>query len=582
MAGNILTIQWPHTNFRPLAQITVVDAGVGDCNIVDFCHYSPNLKGYEDKPWRRTIIDTGPPNQKIQRTLAKLVEEQTLPVQSSLARPVVPVVHELQITHIDSDHIGNAEFLTKHLRKIHKNKNWSHKISTIFQRFPNPWPEGLCLDQKGLVPQDFGLGVWYVSYRLAPDIFKDWATYMSNLGIDIFVRLAPHNDFSKIGMWYETTQDEVPALIFEYTEKDVSNNAPLKPKIAWEMEAMCDGELVGYGQDVLDERPQIPSPAGQQSNPSLGVHRKPINKLRKFNRKGRLVNAQKYFSSVVQLDSLAATVARDPQIFVQLDPEAGRQHTIAHAQNPGQIAPGIQVLASPNTVLLRKLLRYAIIFRWRDTVTGKSAALNHSGEVTNRASIVTAFYRKDLGLNMLFTGDAHDKDCDIRNTIMGWIGGDWQSPVCHVDVLKIPHHGSDKSTTSEFYSIVQAKVYLICGRHNEQYGNPKFSSLKAIVETFRNRSGPFYLFFSNPDADINGELKGSKFPSAVLQLLNDPDLKPTPLLKYEMWKLRALPGNHPAKETMNVFGTILIGADTNGALRVKFDKRQWVQMGPPV
>lgn len=65
--------------------------------------------------------------------------------------------------------------------------------------------------------------------------------------------------------------------------------------------------------------------------------------------------------------------------------------------------------------------------------------------VLNRASIITAITRPDLthidtpndpGLSMLFTGDAYDQECEIRNTLAAWRGYQPIFPM-FVDVLKV-------------------------------------------------------------------------------------------------------------------------------------------------
>lgn len=85
------------------------------------------------------------------------------------------------------------------------------------------------------------------------------------------------------------------------------------------------------------------------------------------------------------------------------------------------------------------------------------------GEIHNMASIVSLFQRYASGsavrpglnrkgepiikerenvgesvFKMLFTGDAHDRDCTLRNTVDAFVGGKPQ----RVDVLKVDHHPS--------------------------------------------------------------------------------------------------------------------------------------------
>ena len=51
----------------------------------------------------------------------------------------------------------------------------------------------------------------------------------------------------------------------------------------------------------------------------------------------------------------------------------------------------------------------------------------------------------------------------------------------HVDVLKVPHHGSDRNTTREFFNTVIAEYYIISA--NGRDDNPSISTLKWIIES---------------------------------------------------------------------------------------------------
>ncbi len=85
-------------------------------------------------------------------------------------------------------------------------------------------------------------------------------------------------------------------------------------------------------------------------------------------------------------------------------------------------------------------------------------------EPTNRLSTVMVLSNKDRGkrdFSALFTGDAHDRvpsSKDIRGTVV--------TPQ-HFSVMKVPHHGSARSTSADFYHQYTADVYLI----SSHYGN---------------------------------------------------------------------------------------------------------------
>jgi hypothetical protein len=50
----------------------------------------------------------------------------------------------------------------------------------------------------------------------------------------------------------------------------------------------------------------------------------------------------------------------------------------------------------------------------------------------------------------------------------------------HVDVLKVPHHGSDRNISSEFFNTVIADYYVISANGGDD--NPSIDTLKWIIE----------------------------------------------------------------------------------------------------
>lgn len=83
--------------------------------------------------------------------------------------------------------------------------------------------------------------------------------------------------------------------------------------------------------------------------------------------------------------------------------------------------------------MMRRILlgRYAI-----DAESGSpDGTVELDADDVNRASIVTAFSRYDANFYMLFTGDAYDAECDIRDTIISWDRS--LAPKIQLDVLKV-------------------------------------------------------------------------------------------------------------------------------------------------
>ena len=54
----------------------------------------------------------------------------------------------------------------------------------------------------------------------------------------------------------------------------------------------------------------------------------------------------------------------------------------------------------------------------------------------------------------------------------------------HIDILKVPHHGSDRNTSIEFFEIVDANYYVISA--NGRDDNPSLDTLRWIIESGKN------------------------------------------------------------------------------------------------
>jgi beta-lactamase superfamily II metal-dependent hydrolase len=65
----------------------------------------------------------------------------------------------------------------------------------------------------------------------------------------------------------------------------------------------------------------------------------------------------------------------------------------------------------------------------------------------------------------------------------------------HVDVLKLPHHGSERDVDKDFFKTVTADKYIISA--NGRYGNPDLSTLSWIVETAKEQKRNIEIFITN-------------------------------------------------------------------------------------
>lgn len=216
-----------------------------------------------------------------------------------------------------------------------------------------------------------------------------------------------------------------------------------------------------------------------------------------------------------------------------------------------------------------------------------------NGVLHNMGSIVTLFRRWDKAndaltpgttpaLSMLFTGDAHDRECQVRDTIIDFAGS---IPPRFVNVLKIPHHGSLCSTSVEFYNRITADVYLVCAQQNNN-GLPSLRILEAIASgtTSRGNRGPASIFFSNPDSlwnirsdkhlgglpsNLNILLSGNKRPGALADSAGKYDYT-CYILKHPKtpWTMDTTSDEKNA-------GIILLGKDKAGKVVVTADPKWW-------
>ena len=80
----------------------------------------------------------------------------------------------------------------------------------------------------------------------------------------------------------------------------------------------------------------------------------------------------------------------------------------------------------------------------------------------------------------------------------------------HTDIIKVPHHGSARNATKEFFAAITADTYIISA--DGTYGNPDYETLTWIVETAKEGNRKIKIIFTN-DTDSTKELL-TKYPLA--------------------------------------------------------------------
>ncbi|KAF2660359.1 hypothetical protein K491DRAFT_711855 [Lophiostoma macrostomum CBS 122681] len=627
---------------NPLAQITVVESDEGDCNVVDFCGkpFKTNRE-YQENSWRRTIIDTGPSNKNIVRTLCFLAVQQGVPTIDGNAVYGTPKVHELQITHPDNDHIGNASAFLKQM-VTSKIKNIVD-CTVSYCRIPDVAPEirfDTQSQKREIWSGDKKSVINSICYE-AQYTDSNWDADMRLAGFEPRIDLIPDQDDwdkKKIktgGLGYEWQRDGTDRLknLFGTDVSGVINPVapPLRAKITifesafgrFEVTLIKDpktGKTIAKLHRNRNNMANVLTevPVNQETSEALTAKRtmSPLKfegrlKKNKFNDPVGLarralplmalpravgqsvltdtidVSKRKdwHFDSVRQvvqlgddISDLNQTFGFNPKLKTNV-PKTGDK--INFLLKNGTIAGRIET-RGPNEEAYALMTRQIILARLHlhgEKIYDPNFTLD--GETVNRSSVVTVFERRDTQgstiFSMLFTGDAFDHACDITHTMMAWHSRRTQ-PVIQFDVLKIPHHGSDNTTSSSFYSYCRAYVYLICGDHRNNHGNPKLSSLLAIIKGFKGLKAPggqpFRIFFSN--AHAKDEYKGIK--SCIQGLLDGdatyhPNQASSSDYYFEIYYTKDLHNDKYA-----AFGVICFGKNMNNELVTQWDQNQWVKV----
>lgn len=115
---------------------------------------------------------------------------------------------------------------------------------------------------------------------------------------------------------------------------------------------------------------------------------------------------------------------------------------------------------------------------------------NSDQSVPNLSSI--AVVAKADGKTLLLTGDGRSDHLLEGLEMAGQLDADGR---CHVNILKLAHHGSELDVTREFFERVSADTYVVSA--NGRYGNPDYSTLTWIVETAKEAGRKIKLVLTN-------------------------------------------------------------------------------------
>ena len=127
-----------------------------------------------------------------------------------------------------------------------------------------------------------------------------------------------------------------------------------------------------------------------------------------------------------------------------------------------------------------------------DAITrGEPLVMANSDQSVPNLSSISVVAKVD-GKTVLLTGDARSDHVLEGLTTAGLTD---QAGKMHVDVLKLPHHGSDRNMTKKFFRTVTADQYVVSA--NGKYGNPDLATLIWLVEAAHEQNRAIEIIATN-------------------------------------------------------------------------------------
>ena len=140
--------------------------------------------------------------------------------------------------------------------------------------------------------------------------------------------------------------------------------------------------------------------------------------------------------------------------------------------------------------LRKKWLKWLEKNEARLQIATQAAAVKADTSIPNLSSIMVLV--EESGKKLLLTGDG--RGSDLLQGLKQAKLLDAQGRL-HVDVLKMPHHGSARNITQKFLETVTADRYVISA--NGMYGNPDFDTLRWLVEAARAQGRKIEILMTN-------------------------------------------------------------------------------------
>ena len=155
----------------------------------------------------------------------------------------------------------------------------------------------------------------------------------------------------------------------------------------------------------------------------------------------------------------------------------------------GPMKPEVEALRKKHEEWLRKLEE-----KGKSPPEALAAYVDKS--VPNLSSLV--LLAECDGKTVLLTGDARGDKIIEGLQLVGLLGGGDNSTI-HVDLLKVPHHGSSNNLERNFFKRITADHYVFSG--NGEHGNPEREALERLYGA--RGSAKFTVHLTYPVKDID-------------------------------------------------------------------------------
>ena len=156
----------------------------------------------------------------------------------------------------------------------------------------------------------------------------------------------------------------------------------------------------------------------------------------------------------------------------------------------GPMTDELQALQKAHDTWLRK--------QPADRRTPAALAAFIDSSVPNLSSVIVL--AECRGKRILLTGDARGDRILQGLELAGVLAPGGR---VHIDVLKMPHHGSDRNVAPEFFDRIVADHYVFSG--NGEHGNPERATLDMLL--LARGDGPYAVHLTYPVAEIDAARK---------------------------------------------------------------------------